>query len=136
MLQGDAEMGLRLAGTLSPFWRIRGHLREGRAWLEQLLALPAASTAPPEVPRPGARCPGWPRHFMGDYDEAASWLEESLTLRQEVGDPLAIARTLNSLALVSLQQNAFERSGRSTSRVSPWLANRATIRSWWWRSTE
>src|SRR5439155_20192024 len=30
------EIALRLAGTLAPFWRIRGHLAEGNSWLSRL----------------------------------------------------------------------------------------------------
>ena len=37
-IEGDAETGLRLAGSLSPFWVFRGHLSEGRGWLERALA--------------------------------------------------------------------------------------------------
>jgi non-specific serine/threonine protein kinase len=35
---GDAESGLRLAAALTPFWRFRGHLSEGRRWLDAGLA--------------------------------------------------------------------------------------------------
>jgi predicted ATPase/DNA-binding CsgD family transcriptional regulator len=43
---GEAELALRLAGSLFLFWFLRGHLREGTAWLEQALA--AAPQAPPD----------------------------------------------------------------------------------------
>ena len=36
--RGEAEPALRLAGDLFLFWFLRGHLREGTAWLEQALA--------------------------------------------------------------------------------------------------
>ncbi|PBC39575.1 protein kinase [Rhodococcus sp. ACS1] len=36
--QDDAEDGLRLAAGLFPFWLSRGHLAEGRLWLDRALA--------------------------------------------------------------------------------------------------
>ena len=42
---GDVDAGLRLATALSPFWRFRGHLSEGRRWLDAGLAAgPVAMT--------------------------------------------------------------------------------------------
>ena len=40
---GEAETGLRLVAALWWFWMVRGHLREGRAWVEGLLALGAGA---------------------------------------------------------------------------------------------
>jgi predicted ATPase/class 3 adenylate cyclase len=37
--RGETELGLRLAGSLGPFWDVRGYRTEGRGWLEGLLAL-------------------------------------------------------------------------------------------------
>ena len=37
--RGDAETAMRLAAALAYFWWVLGHLREGRRWLEQALAL-------------------------------------------------------------------------------------------------
>lgn len=39
---GHAELGLRLAGSLGPFWQFRGHLGEGRRQFDRLFALPTA----------------------------------------------------------------------------------------------
>jgi tetratricopeptide (TPR) repeat protein len=36
--RGEVELGLRLAGSLGPFWDVRGYRTEGRGWLEGLLA--------------------------------------------------------------------------------------------------
>jgi predicted ATPase len=36
--QGDGERLLRLAAALRSFWFVRGHLSEGRRWLEEALA--------------------------------------------------------------------------------------------------
>ncbi|AOW92662.1 LuxR family transcriptional regulator [Rhodococcus sp. WMMA185] len=35
---GELESGLRIGAALYPYWRSRGMLREGRRWLDQLLA--------------------------------------------------------------------------------------------------
>src|SRR5262249_19667306 len=35
---GEADLGLRLAAALGPFWYVRGHITEGRSWVEGLLA--------------------------------------------------------------------------------------------------
>jgi len=37
--RGEAELGLRLAASLGPFWYVRGFFTEGRGWVEGLLAL-------------------------------------------------------------------------------------------------
>src|SRR6267378_1367169 len=34
----EVEMALRLAGALCQFWVVRGHLSEGRQWLEGMLS--------------------------------------------------------------------------------------------------
>ena len=36
--EGDPELGQRVAGSLSWFWYLRGHLREGQQWSEKLVA--------------------------------------------------------------------------------------------------
>ncbi|HZO28652.1 MAG TPA: hypothetical protein VFH48_21975, partial [Chloroflexota bacterium] len=40
----DPPTGLRLAGHLAPFWRLRGANAEGRRWLDDLLARATAPT--------------------------------------------------------------------------------------------
>ncbi len=42
---GDAETGLRLGAALWRFWQLRGHVHEGRALVEAVLALPGADAA-------------------------------------------------------------------------------------------
>ncbi len=44
---GTIETGVKLAGALAGFWRIRGHVSEGQAWLERARA--RADEAPPSA---------------------------------------------------------------------------------------
>jgi DNA-binding CsgD family transcriptional regulator/tetratricopeptide (TPR) repeat protein len=83
MLEREApEMSLRLAGALWAFWR--QHLREGRGWLEQVLAQPGAQahTAARAKALLGA---GALAVFQGDFLEARRLLEESVAIGREVG---------------------------------------------------
>jgi len=77
-----SETGLRLAGALWAFWR--QHLREGRGWLEQVLAQPGAQehTAARAKALLGA---GALAVFQGDFLEARRLLEESISIGREVG---------------------------------------------------
>ncbi len=42
---GRAELGLRLVGVLWLFWRMRGHLTEGRRWAREALATGGGASA-------------------------------------------------------------------------------------------
>jgi predicted ATPase len=55
---GDPETGLKLAGALSPFWYSRGHLSEGRAWLDRALAHTRGVAVAARCQYSGTR-PGW-----------------------------------------------------------------------------
>ncbi|MGH2627997.1 MAG: ATP-binding protein, partial [Anaerolineales bacterium] len=43
---GEAEIGLRMGGALAQFWERHGYTREGRGWLDALLADPGAAPVP------------------------------------------------------------------------------------------
>jgi predicted ATPase/class 3 adenylate cyclase len=47
ILMSDAEFGLRMAAPLWYFWFIRGHLSEGRRWLDRIFSI--ERDAPPQV---------------------------------------------------------------------------------------
>ena len=79
----DQAAGLALIAATWRFWEIRGYLSEGRMWLDQVLALPAA------VPSP-ARAEalvgvGALARFQGDLEAAMALTEEGLRVWQTLG---------------------------------------------------
>jgi predicted ATPase/DNA-binding NarL/FixJ family response regulator len=99
--QGDGELSLRLGGALADFWWIGGHLREGRRWLEQVLAL-----SPNGPPRPHAKAlvgAGILAGLMGGFPAARAFLQQALELA--VDDPAPMARALTRLGMVAMFEN-------------------------------
>jgi predicted ATPase/DNA-binding XRE family transcriptional regulator len=92
------ESGLRMAGALWRFWQIRGHLREGRAWLDRLLALPEASARTAGRAR-ALNAAGFLAFLLGDYPTARALHEESLAIRRDLGEPLGVVESLHNLGL-------------------------------------
>jgi predicted ATPase/DNA-binding winged helix-turn-helix (wHTH) protein len=111
----DLEWGLRLCMALFRFWDMREHLTEGRARLETVVNLAGTGHA-----RERAKV----SHFIGalataqgDYPAAESYLQQSLSLYEKLGDEAGIATSLNALAVsardrgdYSSAQSNFERS--------------------------
>lgn len=111
----DLDWGLRLCVALFRFWDMRELLTEGRARLETILRM-----AGPERSRERARVLlflGALASAQGDYPAAERFLEQSLSLYEELADQSGIAASLNALAVsardrgdYSAAQNNFERS--------------------------
>ncbi len=111
----DLDWGLRLCVALFRFWDMREHLTEGRVRLETILRMAGA-----ERSRERARV----SHFLGalataqgDYPAAERFLQQSLSLYEELADQSGIAASLNALAVsardrgdYSAAQSNFERS--------------------------
>jgi predicted ATPase/DNA-binding winged helix-turn-helix (wHTH) protein len=111
----DLDWSLRLCVALFRFWDMREHLSEGRIRLETVLRLAGA-----ERTKERARV----SHFIGalataqgDYLAAEHFLEQGLSLYEELGDESGIATSLNALAIAARDrgdyasaQSNFERS--------------------------
>ncbi len=133
---GDAhkvEVGLRIAGALWRFWKVRGYLSEGREKLAGMLALPTLPTASTLAPTPAplpqtlrtqSHSPHSPyslnlfrakalngagvlAYRQGDYISARSLHEESLAIKRELGDKQGIASSLNNLGNVADDQGDY-----------------------------
>jgi predicted ATPase/DNA-binding SARP family transcriptional activator len=88
---GERDTGLRVATAIGRFWEVRGHLSDGRRWLERLLRL--AADAPPHLRAKALRIAG--RLAERQQDEAArALLSESLDAAREAGDERGVAESL------------------------------------------
>ena len=98
--RGDAGLGLRTAAALWVFWATRGHLSEGRRWLEGAVSRggPAADPARAKA-LDGA---GWLAAYQDDYGAAKALVEEGLSVYRELGDKEAVASSLASLGMVAV----------------------------------
>jgi tetratricopeptide (TPR) repeat protein len=98
--QGDgAETRLRIVAALWRFWWMRGHLAEGRSWLER--ALSEADGLPPAVHAQALSGAGILAESQGDYELATAFHEQALRLWRELGDQFGIASSLTNLGIIA-----------------------------------
>jgi tetratricopeptide (TPR) repeat protein len=103
----DAEVALRLVAELWWFWYKRGHLNEGRRWLEEALG---RSTTPSAARAEALNGAGVLARNQADFERAQRWLEESLDLHRELGDERGSADVLVNLGTVALDRGNYPRS--------------------------
>ena len=98
----DPELALRLASSLSFFWSIRGHLREGRARLEQ--ALGRAGDPPAALRAKALHSSGVLAYWQSDYPAARAFYTEALALRRVSGPEGDLLKTMQNLAPIYAYQ--------------------------------
>ncbi len=106
---GDGSSGLRLAIALYPFWKVRGHLSEGRQWLHASIARSNDQTS--VLAARAQACAAELARLQDDYAQVAAWGEASWTLAHTLDDRAAMA-----LALVSLGWADYMRNNLSAAR--------------------
>jgi predicted ATPase/transcriptional regulator with XRE-family HTH domain len=121
--QEEVELGLRLGAALADFWLFGGYLREGRAWLEALLALEEGPT--PRGVKGAARAEEVARRLGMTAARAWEWVlgsagafatnlgepgravvamsEESLAAARALGDTVGAMRDLQVLVWAVLE---------------------------------
>ena len=114
--------GLRIGGALWRFWQQRGHLREGRALLERLLALPTPDD--PLARGRGLTGYGGVVYWQGDYPLARTTYEEALERYREAGDEryealalFDLGFTLSVVREIDAAQAALEQSEQIYERL-------------------
>jgi predicted ATPase/DNA-binding CsgD family transcriptional regulator len=88
----ETECLLRLASALFMFWRVRGPVREARAWLERALDRP--EPVPLRLRSRALIAAGNMAYLQGDIPAYATWIAEALALTRTIGDPGTVALTL------------------------------------------
>ncbi|HEX5504002.1 MAG TPA: tetratricopeptide repeat protein [Thermomicrobiales bacterium] len=96
-LAGDPAAGLRLAAGLWLFWWTRGHLTEGRGWLERALA---RAPAPVEARARALLGAGFLAMQQSDWGAARARLEAGLALSQALGEDRLTAWLLRELGFL------------------------------------
>jgi predicted ATPase/class 3 adenylate cyclase len=107
---GGAGRAQSAAGALWRFWQQRGHLAEGRRWLEEVLAMPSgqAPTAARAKALAGAGGIAW----WSDRGASRALYDEALAIARELGDPARLAEALYNQAFVVAAEQDVEAGAR------------------------
>jgi len=107
---GQAEQAQEAAGALWRFWQQRGHLAEGRRWLEEVLAMPSGQghTRSRAKALTGAGGIAW----WQDQTASGAFYQEALAIERELGDPGRIAEALYNEAFVAAGGGDLELAAR------------------------
>jgi predicted ATPase len=92
----DAEVAVRLAGSLYPFWEIRARHGEARAWLSRTLALGGA--VPLSFRAKALVAAGRATAWQFDWPAAITLLEEGAELCRQLEDLEGVGRCLGFIA--------------------------------------
>ncbi len=101
----QSETALRLAGSLWGFWYARGHLSEGRYWLEQSLARGDGTTKSRAKVLYGT---GVLAEVQGDLAQAVSFYEQARELYRSIDDVRGVGLVLGNLGDVAAKQGRYE----------------------------
>ncbi len=98
--RGDMERGRHLAANFGMFWFFRGHLSEGRRWLDHLLIPPLGHDPTPAA----ARCLFIAADLalaQGDYTAMRAWAERALAASRQLDDGWGASASLYQLGLLA-----------------------------------
>ncbi len=100
----EAAIGLAILGSIWRWFQQRGRLREGRAWLADLLALPSASPDP-RLRIAALAADGGLAYWMEDFEGCRVRYEKRLELAEGLGDARLVAEAHYDLGFLSVIAN-------------------------------
>ena len=92
---GAGDIARRFGIALWRFWQMRGHLQEGRATFERILALPSGPDSP--ILAAALEAAGGVSYWQGDIPSARGFYQRCLDLCRRLGDERAIANACYNL---------------------------------------
>lgn len=93
--EGNPELSLRIAGALGLFWDVRGFYREGRRWIEEMLAKARGATGGVR-----AKALAWASVLawrQGDYEQVKAFGQEARALSEAYGERWSLGLALHQL---------------------------------------
>jgi predicted ATPase/DNA-binding XRE family transcriptional regulator len=103
----DVGLGLRLAGTLWPFWRARGHFNEATQWLDGFLTRSEAAGASPAARAHALCAAGALAIEQHGTERALALLRQALVLARQAGDARCSAAALHQLGRVERDRGEY-----------------------------
>jgi predicted ATPase/DNA-binding CsgD family transcriptional regulator len=104
---GDVELELRLAVALGRFWWMRGHMDDGRRWLDGVLARGDGS---PSLRARASVASGVLAYGQGDFEHATARLETGVGLLRTQGNRRSIVSALAYLGMVNIAHGRIDRA--------------------------
>jgi non-specific serine/threonine protein kinase len=112
---GDPEIGLAIAGSLWPFWDIRGHYREGETLVRR--ALQRAPSRERASYGRALSSVGWLVALMGDFEQAMALMSEGVPLVRAHGDDRQLAWSLGEQGNVAFSLGLTDDADRQFTEV-------------------
>ncbi|MDQ3779911.1 MAG: tetratricopeptide repeat protein, partial [Chloroflexota bacterium] len=104
----EMETALGISGALAEFWRMGGHLGEGRLWLDRALTL--GDYVPSAARASCLRGAGALAQAQGDSDQAMAHLTEALDDWRALGDRRRTGQTLGLLAGIARARGDYDQA--------------------------
>ena len=96
---GNAAIGLRAVAPVWRWFQQRGHVREGRALLDELLQTPPDDV---RLHIDALAAVGGLAYWGDEFDPAGRAYEERLVLAEQTGDPILLADALYDIGFISM----------------------------------
>jgi len=99
-------LALAVAAAMWRFWYVRGHLTEGRQWLEAVTAPTSAKTQP--LLAKALRGLAVSLEVQGEYGRSEHVAQQSLAIYEQLGDEFGLSNILETLAIAAENQGNFD----------------------------